>query len=186
VALYTMGPAGDQNPRIMLGGEGGPGASADPAVVYDAMNAMGTMLGAEVFRTAKLIQEMTSSARIEASESIVQCPVKEGVNQMGDMKQEKVASMPLHLGLIMLNQVALTGVSGEVVTNIYLHLKKASPLTNTIMMTLANDRVGYIVDNAAYDTPYFETNGTPIARGYAENGIVDGLVEMINKGLGTP
>jgi hypothetical protein len=37
---------------------------------------------------------------------------------LGDMKQEDVASMNLHLGLIMINQVALTGVSGEVVTNI--------------------------------------------------------------------
>ena len=89
--------------------------------------------------------------------------------------------MPLHLGLILINDVALTGVSGEVVTNIYLHLKKASPLANTIMLTLANDRVGYIVDDAAYDTPLFETKGTPLARGCAENGIVGGLVGLINE-----
>ncbi len=211
VALYTMGPAGDQNPRIMpgrpgdgAGGRGaaagpgagvraaGPGAAArpmprnmgsgpDPAVVFDAVNAMGTMLGAEVVRTAGLIQGMTPSVRIEAGERVLSCPVKRGANQLGDMKQEDVSSMPLHLGLILINQVALTGVSGEVATNIYLHLKKASPLTNTIMMTLANDRVGYIVGDAAYDTPYFETNGTPLARGCAENGIVDGLVGLINE-----
>lgn len=196
VALYTMGPAGDQNPRIMFGGDGGgqrgPGAPAglmpgnmqsktDPTVVYDAMNAMGMVLGAEVVRTANLIQEMTSSVRIEGDERIISCPVKKGVNQLGDMKQEDVSSMNLHLGLILINQVALTGVSGEVVTNIYWHLKKASPLTNTIMITLANDRVGYIADDAAYDTPMFEVNGTPIARGCAENGIVNGLVEMIGK-----
>ena len=120
--------------------------------------------------------------RIEAGERIVSCPVKKGVNQDGlDIKQEDVSSMPLHLGLILINQVALTGVSGEVATNIYLHLKKASPLTNTIMLTLSNDRVGYIVDDAAYDTPTHETNGTPLARGCAENGIVDGLVGLINQ-----
>jgi len=33
------------------------------------------------------------------------------------------------------------------------------------------------------DTPYFETNGTPLARGCAENGIVDGLVGLINEHL---
>jgi neutral ceramidase len=181
VALYTMGPAGDQNPRIMLGGPGGGGSKADPAVLYDAANAMGTMLGAEVVRTARLVREETSSVRIEAGARVVSCPVKQGVNQMGDMRQETVSSMPLHLALILINQVALTGVSGEVTTNIYLHLKKASPLTNTIMVTLANDRVGYIVDDAAYDTPYFETNGTPLARGCAEDGIVDGLVGLINE-----
>jgi neutral ceramidase len=123
-------------------------------------------------RTAKLIQEMTSSVRIEADERIVSCPVRKGVNQVGLQKQEDVSSMPLHLGLILINQVALTGVSGEVSTNIYLHLKKVSPLTNTIMLTLSNDRAGYIVDDAAYDTPTHESNGTPLARGCAEKGIV--------------
>jgi hypothetical protein len=155
--------------------------NVDAAVMFDAVNAMGTMLGAEVVRTANLIQEMTSSVRIEGDERIVSCPVKRGVNQLGDMKQEEVSSMNLHLGLIIINQVALTGVSGEVVTNIYLHLKKDSPLSNTIMFTLANDRVGHIADDAAYDTPFFEVNGTPFARGCAENGIVNGLVEMIRK-----
>jgi hypothetical protein len=36
-------------------------------------------------------------------------------------------------------------------------------------------------DDAAYDTPIFEVNGTPAARGCAKNGIVDGLVGMIHQ-----
>lgn len=98
-----------------------------------------------------------------------------------DMKQEQTKSMPLHLGLIRINDIALTAVSGEVVTNIYSHLKKETPLANTIMLTIANDRLGYIVDDAAYDTPYFEVHGSPLARGCAENAIVNNLVEMINQ-----
>jgi neutral ceramidase len=47
------------------------------------------------------------------------------------------------------------------------------------MITLANDRVGYIADDAAYDRPIFEVNGSPMARGCAETAIVGGLVEMI-------
>jgi neutral ceramidase len=83
----------------------------------------------------------------------------------------------------MIDQIALVTVSGEVMTNIYYHLKRVSPLTSTIMVTLANDRIGYIADDAAYDTPIFEVNGTPVARGCAENGIVNGLVDMINRRL---
>lgn len=188
VALFTMGPAGDQNPRIMLGGRGGgpggPGSAltrADAAVLFDAANAMGTMLGAEVVRTAGRIRDATSSVRLRAGERILSCPVKRGVGQMADMKQAEVSSMPVHLGLILIDDVALTGVSGEVVTNVYRHLRRASPLTNTLMLTLANDRAGYIVDDAAYDTPLFETRGTPLARGCAENGIVGGLVELIEE-----
>jgi hypothetical protein len=56
-----------------------------------------------------------------------------------------------------------------------------SPFANTIMITMANDRIGYIVDAAAYDTPTFEATGTPLQRGYAETAIVHSLVEMMSQ-----
>jgi neutral ceramidase len=191
IALWTMGPAGDQNPRFAAfsgGGPPAPGAPPPPArdpedmsrAGFEAMDAQGFMVGAEAVRVAKLIEKTTTTVRLEADERVFSCPVKQGVNQMADMKQAQAATVPIRLGLIMLNQIALVGVSGEVVTNIYTHLKKTSPLTDTIMVTIANDRIGYIADDAAYDTPYFEVNGTPAARGCAENGIVDGLVNMID------
>ena len=193
VALWTMGPAGDQNPRFAAFGFAGPSAPGAPPpprdpeemsrAGFEAMDAQGFMVGAEAVRVAKLVQTTTSTVRLEADERVFSCPVKQGVNQMADMKQAPAATVPIRLGLFMLNQVALVGVSGEVVTNIYTHLKKSSPLTDTIMVTIANDRIGYIADDAAYDTPYFEVNGTPAARGCAENGIVDGLVGMIDSHL---
>jgi neutral ceramidase len=190
VALWTLGPAGDQNPRyagFALGGPPTPGGPPPPAtspedvrrLAFEAMDAQGFMVGAEAVRVAKLIRSTTSKVRLEADEQVFTCAVKQGVNVMSDMKQAQVPTVPIHLGLIMLNQVALASVSGEVVTNIYWHLKKASPLVDTIMVTIANDRIGYIVDDAAYDTPIFEVNGTPAVRGCAENGIIDGLVGMI-------
>jgi neutral ceramidase len=208
VALFSEGPAGDQDPRISglvtanvssaAGGQRGPGtapsasgatgapfemkpmAKDQAAIVFDAVNSLGTVLGAEVVRTANQITNMTGSVRIAGGEHILTCPVKIGGADQVELNQEKVSTVPIHLGLIMLNQVALTGVSGEVSTNIFLHLKKDSPLTNTVLITLANDRIGYIVDDAAYDIPTHESTGTPVARGCAENGIVNGLVELIN------
>lgn len=204
VALYTLGPAGDQDPKTPRGGgvgrsdtpspatqaaQGGPGGGARPqsespeqiSAAFEAMNAVGLVLAGEVVRVANGIHDVTASAHIGAGERIVPCPVKRGVNQLGDIKQAQVDSMNLHLTLIRLNDIAFAGVSGEVVTNIYWHLKRVSPLTNTIMVTIANDRVGYIADDAAYDTPIFEVNGTPLARGCAENAIVNNLVDLINQ-----
>lgn len=194
VALWTLGPAGDQNPRYAALEFSGPPAAGSPSppqrepdelkrAAFEAMDAQGFMVGAEAVRIAKLIKNTTSTVRLAADERIFTCPVKQGVNVMADMKQERVATVPIRLGLIILNQVALVGVSGEVVTNIYSHLKRSSPLNDTIMVTIANDRIGYIADDAAYDTPIFEVNGTPAARGCAENGIVDGLVDMIDTRL---
>ena len=61
-------------------------------------------------------------------------------------------------------------------TNIYWHLKKDSPLADTIMMTMSNDRIGYIGDDASYDGPF---RNASVVRGCAEPGIVNGLVKMI-------
>ena len=45
-----------------------------------------------------------------------------------------------------------------------------------MMITMANDRIGYIGDDASYDGPF---RNASVVRGCAENGIVNGLVEMI-------
>jgi hypothetical protein len=225
VALWTMGPAGDQNPKYDNLGSSGPGvrdtAKNKDNDAYEAMDAMGFIVGAEAILTANRIKQMTSTARIDAGESIFSCdtvpqrsgppsappnpvanaqvnppagaPVNPSVNRPanpptgGMMFQPNPnfhetipypQSMKIHLNLIEINQIAITGVSGEVFTNIYWHLKKDSPLANTIMVTMSNDRIGYIGDDAAYDGPF---RGASVVRGCAENGIVNGLVTMIHE-----
>ena len=175
VALWAPGPLGDQAPRVCLERE--PGAPRQFA--YEAMEAQGFIVGAEVVRVARSITGLTSAGRVRAGDRVVSCPVKRGVNVMADMKQEDVPFVDLRLGLIMLNQIALIGVSGEVVTPIYQRLRRESPLANTILISIVNDRIGYIADDEAYDRPTHEVNGSPVKRGYAENAIVTGAVEMI-------
>jgi neutral ceramidase len=174
VALWTLGPAGDQNPRYV---------SWDREPGYSLMDALGQIVGEEVVQVASRIEHMTAEARIEADERIVSCPARIPArdSQRDGLKVERVDSMNIHLGLVLINHIAMTSVSGEVVTRIYRHLKKDTPFMNTILITLANDRVGYIVDDAAYDTPTFEATATPLQRGYAESAIVHGLVEMMEQ-----
>ena len=181
VALFAIGAAGDQNPIFTGPGE----RPEEDAPVFQAIDAQGLMLGAETVRVANHFEKMTGEAQIEAAERTISCPSKPmtvlppGPSGAGPLEQPP--SLPIHLGLIMVNQIAFTAVSGEVVTNIYWHLKKSSPLSDTLMITLSNGRVGYIVDDASYDTPIFELGTSPLARGCAENGIVNNLVEMINE-----
>ena len=212
VALFTIGAAGDQNPKFsgtIPGPAGGtpapvrppavasapgatPPASKPPAapdrtqirqLAYQAMDAEGFILGSEVLRVTNQIQARTTAPRIAAAESQFLCPAKP--EKMSDVYtyQDFKDGVPIRVGVILVDQIAFTWVSGEVVTNIYWHLKSVSPLANTIMITLANGRAGYLVDDATYDTPNFEVNTTPVLRGCAENGIVNGLVDLIKKGL---
>ena len=184
VGMYLMGPAGDQAPRVFHAGQRGD-VARDRALAYEANDAQGVMLGAEVLRVADLIESPATDVRIKTATRETTCPTKQGVGQMSTMTAVHSPTVTLRLGLIMLNQVAIAGVSGEVVTNIYRHLQKETPLSNTILATIVNDRVGYLPDDAAYDRPIFEVNGSPAARGCAESAIVNGIVAMI-KSQSTP
>jgi neutral ceramidase len=184
VALWTMGPAGDQNPRY-VGWDTASIGDREREPGYPLMEALGQILGEEVLQVAGRIEHMTTEARIEAGERVVSCPARiPPRNPKGDgLKVERVDSLNIHLGLVLINHIALASVSGEVVTRIYHHLRKDSPFGNTILITLANDRVGYIVDDASYDIPTFESTNTPLQRGCAESAIVHGLVEMMDQYL---
>lgn len=177
VALWTIGPAGDQNPKYLDHDH------RENEADYRLMDALGQILGEEVLQVAGRIGRMTSEVRIEAAERVVSCPARippRDAKRPG-MEVQRVDSLNIRLGLIMMNHIALTWVSGEVVTNIYWHLRRESPFSNTILITMANDRVGYIVDDAGYDTPTFESTASPFQPGHAESAIVNGLVEMMSK-----
>jgi neutral ceramidase len=182
VALWTLGPAGDQNPRYMSYNEEPP-LFPERAPGYPIMDALGLVLGEEVVRVASQIERTASQVRVEADERVVSCPARippRDQNHDG-IEVEPVDCLNIRLGLVMINHIALTWVSGEVVTNIYRHLRQESPFSNTIMITLANDRVGYIVDDAGYHTPTFESMASPFQPGNAESAIVNGLVEMMGQ-----
>jgi hypothetical protein len=187
VALWTMGSAGDQNPKYNMS-VAEQGRAEDPAMnkapAYEAMDAEGAVIGAEVIQTASRIRRMTPTARIEAAERVFSCatpppaPPSGAPGANATPAPPKPAAMDIRLGLIKINQIAITGVSGEVFTKIYWRLRKESPLASTIMVTIANDRIGYIADDAEYDGPYRRPE---LARGCAEDGIVNGLVDMISE-----
>ena len=46
---------------------------------------------------------------------------------------------------------------------------------------MANDRIGYIIEDAVYETPTFEAMRTPLKPGTAEKAIVHGLVDMMSQ-----
>ena len=179
VALWTIGPAGDQNPKYLDHDPDHRKNEAD----YQLMDALGQILGEEVLQVAGRIERMNSEVRIEAVERVVSCPARippRDAKRPG-MEVQQVDSLNIRLGLIMIDHIALTWVSGEVVTRIYWHLQGESPFSNTIMVTMANNRVGYIVDDAGYHTPTFESTASPFQPGHAESAIVNGLVEMMSQ-----
>ena len=192
VALWTSGPAGDQNliasswdlddvltRKVREPGEEG----------FRLSDSLGRILGEEAIRAANSIGNMSPSASIWSMSKDVTCPgqrLDRDAYQRGEFKFLDIEPQNLHMDLLMINQIALAGIAAEVVTNIYYHLRQESPLLNTILVSLTNGRLTYIPDDAAYDAPIFEVRASSLKRGCGEKAIVNSFVDMINMRLMTP
>ncbi len=169
VAIWTSGAAGDQNPISMSGKD------------FTMVDALGKILGEETVRVANGIRA-SPQARIQGAQKVVRCPgrkVEAGPRPRKEYKFEDAEPVEIRLSVLTLGEIALAGVSGEVLTPIYLHLKRQSPVRQTIMVTHANGSSGYIPNDAAFDQISYEITTSRLKPGCAENAIVNGLVGLM-------
>jgi hypothetical protein len=170
VAVWTSGAAGDQNPISM--------ASGDDFTLVDAF---GKVLGEEVVRVAGGIKT-SAEARLGGAQKVVTCPgrqVEAGPRPRADYKFTDADPVNIRLGLVMIDNIPLAGVSGEVFTLIHQHLQKESPFPHTIMVTHANGSSGYIPNDAGFDQISYEVTTSHLKPGCAESAIVNGFLEML-------
>jgi hypothetical protein len=170
VSPWTSGAAGDQDPIYRTGTD------------FRNVAALGQLLGEEVIRVAERIRT-TPRGRVRGMQKDVTCPGKRTVQSPGPGREytiEDADPVPIRLSLLVINDIAVAGVSGEVLTNIALRLKRESPFNRTVMVTHANGSSGYLADDAAYDQVSYEIVATRARRGCAEGAIVDGLLEMMD------
>jgi hypothetical protein len=169
VAPWTSGTAGDQDPIYRTGTD------------FRNVAALGRILGEEVVKVADTIKT-SPRARIRGMQSVVTCPGKRTVQAPGPGKEyryEDADPVSIRLSLLVINDIAITGVSGEALTNIGLRLKIESPFTRTIMVTHCNGSSGYLPDDAAYEQVSYEITTARVKQGCAEDAIVDGLLKMM-------
>jgi len=166
------------------------GAAGDQAPLYNAQDdlkwcrALGQILGDEVIRVAEGVR-MSKRADLRALQTVVVCPGKraapgERFRGQGEYHYLDAEPVEIRLSVLMLNHVALCGVSGEVLTMIGQRLKRESPFADTIMVTHCNGSSGYLADDAAYEQVSYEIAVTRVKSG-AEDAIVGGLLDLLDQ-----
>ncbi len=171
VALWTSGAAGDQNPISLARGSD-----------FTQVDSLGKILGEEAVRVANSIHATAATARIFGKQQVVSCPgrrVDPGPTPRKEYTWQDSDAVNIRLGLLMINDIALAGVSGEVMTMIHQRLKRESPLSHTIMVTHANGASGYIPNDAAYDQISYEITTSRLKPGCAESAIVNGFLKLM-------
>lgn len=172
--LWTSGAAGDQCPLYDREGES-----------FEGVEVTGMLLGEEIIRVAEDIRTRPNAA-LYGAQRVVSCPGRARVGKQlnrTDSNYQFVDAdpVPIRLSLLRIGKIALWGVSGEVFTVIGQRLKKESPLSQAMMLTLCNGSSGYVPSDDAYKRMSYEIQVTRLKAGCAEEAIVNGFLEMMEE-----
>jgi hypothetical protein len=149
------------------------------------MESEGDVLGEEVIRIMTNATTRTErKVRIWSSQTEVSCP---GRTRTNNGREGTVGTyvdgppVPIRLGVLGIDDVALASVDAEVYNLIGQRMKRQSPMANTVIVTLANGRApsGYIPDDASFSHNTFQALGSRLKIGCAEDSIADGLTKMV-------
>ena len=194
INIWTSGAAGDQNPLFQSSyNQDAPDMHDEGAAGYAILDVLSRRLGESIVRTANSIQNTTGKAVLWAAGATVTCPgrnfvVTQQVAAADSAKSPTAGTVEGHmedgppvdisLHLIMINDIALANVTGEVFNQIAQRLKQNSLFDRTAMVTLSNGSIGYIPSDASYLLPSAMAVHNRIAPGCAEHKIDDAFLGL--------
>lgn len=148
------------------------------------MESEGVLLGEEVIRVMSNTTRLDSSPVIGGAQTTITCPGRRRLDSAREGtpgSYEDGDPVNIRLGAIRIGNIAIASANAEIYSAIGLKFKAASPLANTMFVTIANGRAnsGYVPNDAAFGAYTFQTLGSRLKPGCAEDAIVNGLVDMI-------
>lgn len=149
-------------------------------------DAMGIMLGEEVKRVIREVKRTSNTGEIKAAQKILTFPGRKRTNQgRGGIEGTYVDgdSVTIRVGVLIVDDIAIGTVNGETFNYIATEFIKESPYARTMMATIANGSAttGYIPDDASFGKNVFEVLSSRLKPGYAERGIIDGILDLIEE-----
>jgi len=185
VALWTMGAAGDQNPLFMADyNQDSPDVVDEGSGGWAILDVQARRLGEEIVRVTKTIQNTSSSAVLWGAQATVTCPgqkraepAQPGVRS-ANVKMVDGDPVDIYLSLVMINDIAVAAVAGDVFTEIGEHLKRDSLFDRTFMVTTMPNETASILTDKAYLLPSQNAAGNRLKPGCAEPALIDGFLKM--------
>ena len=91
---------------------------------------------------------------------------------------ESGSEIEIRLTVVKIGSLVLTGISGEVMTEIGMEIKKRSPNSHTMILTHCNGSSGYICTDKSYPEGGYEVKVSQLMPG-VEKPLIDKVVEMV-------
>jgi hypothetical protein len=181
VTLFASGADGDQSPifsaRPPAVGKLAPVKAG--AGAWMMLDVLGGTLANSVLGVVNKMPAGTGSVKLSAAARTVSCPTEKRTvdRATGSVTVADGPPAQIPLSVIRIGDIAVAGVGANLGSIIGQHLKSASPLPQTTLVTVLAGSAGYILDDATLASPAGKTGN--LKPGCAENAIVQGLVAMI-------
>ncbi len=140
------------------------------------LESQGQLLGEEVIRVMTHTTRRAASVRLWGAQKTLTCPARKRTNSGREgapgTYEDSDDPVRIRLGVLGIGDTALATVNGEVYSAIGQRAKRQSPLTNTVVVTLANGRAnsGYIPDDASFGAYTFQVLGSRLQPGLRRAG----------------
>lgn len=157
--------------------------------VGDYATMLGQMIGTTAVRVMREDMQPVDAASLWAAHETFSVPGRTRLDADNPARENVFPGykdgpdVNLKVGVMRIGDIHFVTVNGEIYTNIGLGIKKASPASKTLVVTLANGRAnsGYIYSDDAYPHLTFQVIGSRLKPGYAEKNIIATAVKLLNK-----
>ena len=137
---------------------------------------LGTLLGEEVVHVFRDISKVSAGGEIETSFTTLQLPGNSR-GEVGVTKDSPPAE--LNITTARIGDIAFVGIGCEVLTEIGMVIKAASPYKHTFVITHCNGAAGYLVPKDLYIEEGYEVRSSPFAPQAADM-VVKEAVRMLH------
>jgi hypothetical protein len=167
VVAITAGASADINPIY------GPGND------FNEIESVGFLVGTEAWKT--LTQTGTFPVKfLESTNSSMTFPGKKSCkDQFPQKSYESGPDVAIRLTMVKIGDLVLAGISGELMNEIGMEVKKQSPYAGTIVVTHCNGSSGYICTDKSFTEGGYEIKVTHLMPG-AEKPLIGKFLEMIH------
>jgi hypothetical protein len=172
IATGFAGASGDIDPyfRVLPGFNTEPGWIPEPVL-------LGTILGEEVVHTFRGIASVSGGGEIKTAFVTLELPGKP-LNEIAVKKDHP----PAHLNLTVarIGDIGFVGIGCEVLTEIGMKIKAASPSKQTFVITHCNGAAGYLPPAELYIEGGYEIRSSPFAPDAADI-VIKQAVKMLHE-----
>jgi hypothetical protein len=165
VAPVFAGASGDIDPwyRVLPEFNAEPGWIPEPVL-------LGTLLGEEVIHVFRDINELHPGGEIHTSLATIACPRRKmDENNDSTKEADQQSTIPVRIAVASIGEdVAFVGFNVEMLTEIGMAIKAASPFKHTFIITHCNGASGYLAPAKLYKEGGYEIRSTHFEIGSAD------------------